>query len=442
MRHLLATVSSDPDSPYFRWLDAASLADGWHLDVLPTFEAVRLWGAELYRQGLLAIVRERRPTALLTIPPFDWLDDATVREVRALGCICIGWLDEVAARSEAGGLDELRSRYDHLWTHSRMLSRRHELPWRRWPTSIEAVAVRDPTAPASDVALITAHSDEREAIARAIASAGYRVACFGPGWALGPLTRPSALGVLAKTKVAVSFDARQFVEASAMGVRQVIHRNEETEPYLREESGFTTPEECLERLAIALEREPPEPEADASLSACLAGLGADAGAGGASLTLQLLHASVAHTYEHRQLLHPASAAYAHWRGSSPEAPAALAGAARIESAAGHHDRAAELASRGFEATAPSAGDTSLFLRHAGAGLGLGPTNAVDPIIDRRAQLLAALVEQQKFMDALEHVRGLSPAERKATGAAFIPNFMNEESVRLAQLLRGERPMPP
>lgn len=452
---LLVSESWNLRSPYFQWMSPAVEGLPGTAISLPVIEAVNLLGHEVFRQTLVRIVDELRPDVLWMQPPLDFLDAATCAAVRERGTRLVGWLDSELKSWGEARFDALGAQYDRLLTPCRALAAREaEVLWLPWTLAEASVEVADPAAPTGQVALIAPHRPEREELARALATAGYEILAYGPRWAMGDLVRPSRLGLMGAVDVVLTFADQplQLVEAARLGVRQLVERGEEVDAVLPDEGGpatFSSIEECLARLA-----EPPPEEVwqgvpgwTTTLPAALAGLALPGISPTAtpSPTLSLLHAAVAHSYEQGGFYFSARAGYRAWGRHCPELSAPLAGEARVALLAEDYEGAAEKAEEALR-RCPETGSVGanlpLFLRGLGPGGGLGRSMGVDQRTELRALLCTALVEGERLFDAVEEIRPLCAAERRAVHGAFVPKLENTESLLFDRMLSGEEPLPP
>lgn len=87
---LLVTETLSPNSPLSQWISSAIQRLGWKTWILPTFEAVRMFGTFTYASMVVKIVNELRPHVLLVNPPYDHLHAEACRKIRKFGTRIIG----------------------------------------------------------------------------------------------------------------------------------------------------------------------------------------------------------------------------------------------------------------------------------------------------------------------------------------------------------------
>ncbi len=450
---VLATESFDPSSPYFRWLTPGFELETWCALSLPTIEATRLLGQGLYRQVLLQVVRELRPHVLLTIPPFDFLDAWHCNAIRSAGTRIVGWLSSDFGEERDARIDELYECYDLLVSPCQEIIKNQRVRDVPWALSSSAVSVTDPAAPRVEVALIAPHTDRRECLAKAIAGAGHQIACFGQGWALGPLTRPSRLGIMKAAAVTIVHNDQPLllVEACRLGVPIIVERGLALSAYLPPSGGpasFECLDECIEHLNAGNFQQswtnvPDWPDV---LQRVVAGLGID---DSRSCTLQspslaMIFSAISHSCEHANLLHSSLAGYQAWAALAPDDIDAKSGLARLAFAEKNYSGAAEMALEALRRVVyPPVASKNLPIclarRSPGNGLGLG--GALDQIAELRALRLTALVEDNRIFECFDEIKSWTTEERAAVQHIYAPRSMNPEAFLLSRVLSGELAMP-
>ncbi len=441
-KRLLATETLDPNGPQPRWVTPAIRRLGWQAWTLPTLEAVRLLGPSAYAATVIWIVDQLRPHVLLVQPPYDYLHAAACRRIRQRGTriVALGLDDPLYADSwDASALTDLRERFD-LWATAALDGPTVEAGARpiRWTMAPEAVQMDDPAAPEFHAVMFGRCTEERESTARAVAEAGIEIACFGPGWAAGPITRPSMLGLMRRAKAVITPDdginstPLRLVEAALLGARQIVERGGGHRRYLPAKdppATYGTPEECARRLA----RDEPlpawtdVPTWEQQWPALLAGLElAEQPERERSPVLEQLYATLAHLYQGRGEMLAAVANLEAWASAAPEDPGPKIGLARCAHAGHKWQDAVRLTTEAERALWPYVAKAVVDLRAfvpdpARQGMGLGESGALDPRLDMVALRLHALLMDGKLDQALDEVKAMSPARRRAVKAACYPD---------------------
>ncbi len=440
-KRLLATESLDPNGPMPLWITPAIRRLGWQAWTLPAYEAVHALGPSAYTAAVVRIADELRPHVLLVHPPYDHLHAEACRRIRACGTRIIGLAYDDPLYYETWGeaeLRDLRQRFD-LWATTAAEGPTVEAGARPvlWVMAPESVAVDDPSAPEVQVVMIGRCTDLRQATARAVADAGIQIACFGSGWATGPVTRPSRLGLMRRAKAVItpsdgaSSAPLHMIEAALIGARQIVEDSPGLERYLPGDGApatYGTPEECARRLAgdeplpawtgvPTWEEQWPELIADLAL--------ADQPERTRSPALEQLYASLAHIDEQGGRMLAAVAALKAWGQAAPDDPGPKLGLARCAHAGRDWERVVRLTTEAEQAlesrVARAVVDLRRFVADQGRGRGLGLSGALDPGLDMAALRLHALIRDERSHEALEEVEAMSAARRRAVLAAFYPD---------------------
>ncbi len=458
---VLVTEPVDPSRVGYKWLTPALRALECDAMPMPTLAAVQLLGPGGYRSMLRRVVEEWLPHVLLIRPPLDFLDAQTSNAIRNLGTQIVGLTRPAGIHPPWSDLqfEDLRSRLDAWLTpepHRAALRAGARLVrWAAAPASVETV--EDPAAPQFQVAIVAPATEERAALARALAAeVGLKVGCFGPGWAAGPLTHQSRIGLLRRAAVVVTFTERiglidsTFFEAAQLGKLQVVEWCADLARYVPTGGNlatFVTSHDCMTRLrgwqSLPLwTAVPPLREVWASW---VEGLERpDLPDRQSSPALAQLYASLTHVYEARNLLLQAISCAESWAIMAPDDPDPHVARARCHAARAEW-RAALQATNGLRSrlrgTVPVASsDQHAFLRPAWTGTALGKSRAVDPTVDLSVLRLTAFVALDQVAAALHDVSGMTVRHRAAVAQAYETLWSNPDSVRVYEALSSNEPV--
>lgn len=455
---LLAGESLDPDGPLHRWATPGLRRLGWEAWTLPTTEAVHLLGPSGYLSFVLQVVEQLRPHALLVNPPYDYLTADACHRIRGLGTRIIGLgLDDPLFEKvwgEAAWAD-LRDRLD-VWATTALDGPTVAAGARSvlWTPCRESAVIDDPGAPGHQVVLLGRHTPERESLARRLAAAGLEMACYGSGWASGPVTRRSRLGLIRRAGVVItpcegsSRLPDVMIDAALVGARQIIEEHDGLARYLPEANRpatYGSEDECVTRLTsgepLPVWDDPPD--WSTAWSELCGGLAfAEQPERTRSPALEQMYSSLAHVYEARGWLVAALACLDAWQHSAPDDWGPTFARARCVHAMRGWAEAARLAgeaSAALEGHAPAAvTDVEAFMRARGPARGAGLSAALDPRVDMDALRMHALARNEHVDIAMDEVRAMSPAHRAAVHAAMLPDFSSQELVELARALGAKQ----
>jgi hypothetical protein len=454
VKRLLATETLDPNGSLPRWITPGVRRLGWEAWTLPTHEAVQMLGPSVYASMVVQIVEQLRPHVLLVCPPYDYLSPDSCRQIRALGTRIIGLTFDDPLFEKIWGKaawTDLRERFD-LWATTTVNGPTIEAGAKPvlWVMAPESVEIDDPAAPAHEAVLIGRCTPEREAVAQAVASAGVHIACYGPGWANGPVTRPSMLGLMRRAKVVITpcngtnAVKGAMVEAALVGSRQIIEYSHSLEQYIlsqKRPATYRTPKECVERLLS--DKPLPEwsdvPSWDTEWPKLIADMMlAEQPERSRSTALEQLYASLAHTYERHNYTLAAMGCLNTWANAAPNDWGPKFALARCARNSGQWAKAIELTreiEQALEEHIPAAA-TNLrsFIPEGVQGKGLGNSGAVDSRLEIVAIRLHSLLMDNQLDVALEEVDAMSGACRAAVRATMIFDHDIPDAAELAKAL--------
>ncbi|GLS24568.1 hypothetical protein [Marinibactrum halimedae] len=217
--------SIDPNGPFPHLISPVLRRLGWDVFIIPTFEAVHCFGESAFNQWIVKIVEEIQPQIFFCMPPLDFLEKKTKLCIRGGGTRLVGYVIENQEKIRNELAEES---YDFLMVVEGAGKKSECTYIVPWLTTKRSVKMVDELAPQHEVLLLGRCSDSQEAFAQEIAKKGFNIACYGEGWANGPVTRPSKLGLMKKASIVISpFESSpksnaQVSEAALMGCKQII----------------------------------------------------------------------------------------------------------------------------------------------------------------------------------------------------------------------------
>lgn len=456
-KRLLATETLDPNGALPRWVTPGIRRLGWEAWSLPTLEAVQLLGPSGYADLVTQIVEQLRPHILLVHPPYDYLSAKVCREIRTLNTRIIGWGfdDPLFERTwNRVAWADMAERFD-LWVTTTVNGPTVEA-WAQpvlWVMAAESVEIDDPAAPTHEAVLIGRHTKQREATARAVAAKGIQIACYGFGWANGPVTRPSMLGLMRRAKAVitpcdgVNAAKVRMIEAALVGAHQIVEYSPDLDRYLFGEEMpaiYRTAEGCAERLSS---NEPlPDwthlPGWDVVWPKLISDLTlAEQPKRSRSVTLNQLYASLAHIYEQQGHLLAATMYLDAWATADPDNWGPKFALARCAHTMKRWEKVVklteEIANPLKQHVPAAAKHLRAFIPASGLGKGLGESGAVDSGLELNAIRLHSLVMNGQFNLAMEEVAAMSSSQRAAVRATMFPDYDNPDVIELLGALAKE-----
>ena len=393
-----------------------------------------MFGASTYTSMVVEIVDELRPHVLLVNPPYDHLNTTACQRIRNCGTRIIGLAFDDPCFQDAWGereFSDLRERFDRWVTTAvngpTVSAGATSVLWTMAP---ESVNIDDPSAPTYDVVMFGRYTKKRQEIARAVAENGFNIACFGSGWAAGPVTRPSRLGLMRRAQsVIVPSDGTDFTpvymtEAALTGTQQIVELVPGLERYwlnVDPPATYVTTDECVHWLTVQKEQRMPWTEVptweqlwpDLLIDLPLA----DQPERIQSPTLAFLFASLTHFYRERGQLRAAVACLDNWADAAPGDPGPNIQMAFYASAARRWEDTVQLTVEAEQMLKPYVSPAVVNLKsffpdpHT-----IGPslmTSSLDPSLEIVALRLHALLKMDRVDDALEEVRKMSCERRRA-----------------------------
>ena len=453
-KRLIATETLDPNGALPKWITPAVRRLGWEAWPLPAQEAVHQFGPSCYADMVVAVIEQLRPHILLINPPYDYLGPTACQRIRELGTRIVGLVldgDRYESIWDSAIWKDFHSHLD-LWATTAVsgpaiASGAKSVPWTLAP---ESVAIDDPAAPSYDAVLIGHHTPQREEMARSVENAGIQIACFGAGWANGPVTRPSMLGLMRRAKVVITpndggtIAIARMVEAALVGACQVVEYRQDIERYFTDQDRpaiYRTADECIHLLTSRTslhcyqsvpnwETLWPELIADLQLSSQEPRT--------KSTTLVSIYAALAHSYEQQGRILATRACLEAWNILAPEQWGVKFGLARCAHNMKYWQEAiafckeAEEYMKGHLSEATR--NLQAFFPASGLGKGLGNSGAVDPRVELTAIRLHALVMNNQLETALSEIQTMSPTRKSTLKATIYADDDNPDIIELIQAL--------
>lgn len=441
---LLVSEELDPNGPRpYRWITPDVERLGWSTVALPTLSAVHSMGMDAYRVFLIRCVDELRPHVVLVNPPRDFLDLASCDRIREFGALLIAWIDDLPPLNDQTHAAEIREdlarRFDRcvspLVNANVLGDGVVPVPW---VVTAESVELDDAGAPEHEAIIVAPYTPEREALARTIADYGVAIACYGPGWPLGPVTRPSRLALYRRARGVIILDGQglELVEAARVGARLIVERVPSLNPYLSAGlASFSTASECAKFFASG---SPPRwtnpPAWDAVWPIiCKRLTFVDQPEYTSAPSLVQLYATLAHVYELFGNTLAARATFEAWARLEPDAYGPSFGLAQCANKLKQFDKAASQAEQALARLPPSVASSR---GRIDTESGVGLSGALDPRIEMWAVRLWALQHSQNRHIALKEAAELDPMTARAVRAAIPLDFSNVDDRALGQALVG------
>lgn len=443
---LLASEELDPNGPRpYRWITPDVEHLGWSTVALPTLSAVHLMGTDAYRAFLIRCVDELRPHVVLVNPPRDFLDLSSCDQIREVGALLIAWIDDLPPlddQTQAAEIQEdLARRFDRCvspLTNANVLG--DGVVTVPWVVTTESVDVDDPNAPEHEAVIVAPYTPGRAALARVIADYGVAIACYGPGWSLGPVTRPSRLALYRRARGVIIVDGQglELVEAARVGARLIVERVPSLSPYLSAAVGlasFSTASECARLFTSgSFPRWTNPPAWDAVWPMICEGLTfADQPERTSAPSLVQFYATLAHVYELSGNTLAAHATFEAWARLEPDAYGPSFGLAQSANKMRQFDKAASQAEQALARLPPPVASAR---GRIDTESGLGLSGALDPRVEMWAVRLWALQHSQNRHIALKEAAELDPMTARAVRAAIPLDFSNVDDRALGQVLVG------
>jgi hypothetical protein len=183
-------MTVDPDGAMHDWVDPP---DGWSIVKIPTQELVPMLGIAAYQELLVELCEAERPAALVTHPPYDYLDARTAARIKAAGTRLVGYAfdDEIFPYDEPTRA-ALRASYDRYATTRDV----------RWATAPDEPIAREEAQ--HDVVLVGRAYARRRELVDELRAAGIDVVTAGHGWPGGFVTRRGLRQLYARARIVLT----------------------------------------------------------------------------------------------------------------------------------------------------------------------------------------------------------------------------------------------